>query len=175
MLAQIYRCIWIDPARAHDALDKAQSLTQEGLREIRRSVSALRSSPLDNKPLAEALRQVVAEGRAAGLTADLEVLGAPRPLTPAAELTLYRAGQEGLTNTRKHAAAAHARLALDFRAPNRVSLTVTDDGTGSIADPQCTGGFGLLGLRERAHLLGGTVRVQTAPGAGFTLAVEVPG
>jgi signal transduction histidine kinase len=164
-----------DPARARDALDKAQALTQEGLQEIRCSVAALRASPLDDKPLADALRQVVEESRASGLAAEMQVLGEPRALTPQAALTLYRTGQEGLTNVRKHAGASRAWLVLDFQAAAKVRLSVNDDGAGAMEDDGATAGFGLLGLRERAQLLGGEVRVQTAPRAGFTLEVEVPG
>ncbi len=163
-----------DPARARAALEKAQSLTQEGLQEIRRSVASLRASPLDNQPLAEVLRRVVEESRAAGLNVEFEVLGPPRALSPQAALTFYRAGQEGLTNARKHARAAHVRLALDFQDARLVRLQVSDDGAGA-AEPAGAGpGFGLLGLRERAQLLGGALRVSTAPGAGFTLELEAP-
>lgn len=165
----------VDPERARQALDKAQALTQEGLQEIRRSVAALRASPLDNKSLAEALRQVGQEHQNSGQTVDVQVLGQPRALSPQAELTLYRAGQEGLTNARKHARARHVQLSLDFQNPARVSLEVSDDGVGSASEGNPQGGFGLLGLRERALLLGGEVRVKTSPGAGFKLEVEVPG
>ncbi|HWI57349.1 MAG TPA: sensor histidine kinase, partial [Bacillota bacterium] len=162
------------PERMADALDKAQRLTQQGLQEIRRSVASLRASPVDDKPLAEALRQIVAESQAAGLTTELCVQGEARPLSPQAQLTLYRAGQEGLTNARKHAHATSTRLLLDFQAPDKVRLSVRDDGVGAASASGAAGGFGLLGLRERAQLLGGALRVQTAPGAGFTLEVEVP-
>ena len=179
-----------DPLAARQALDKAQALTQEGLQEIRSSVAALRSSPLDNKTLAEALRQLVEESRSGGLAAEMELRGQPRSLPPQAELTLYRAGQEGFTNVRKHARAKSARLVLDFQSPTETRLSLTDDGAGaqptapvsmeaSSAESQPVGaqavtGFGLLGLRERVHLLGGRVSVRTAPNAGFTLEVEVP-
>lgn len=164
-----------DPGRARDALAKAQSLTQEGLQEIRRSVSALRASPLDHQSLVEALRQLADESTAAGLAAEVEVLGAPRSLSPQAELALYRAGQEGLTNARKHAQARHARLSLDYGPVPGVRLTVSDDGVGASPAATAAGGFGLLGLRERVQLLGGTMTTRTAPGNGFTLEVEVPG
>ena len=164
-----------DPARACDALDRAQSLTQEGLREIRRSVATLRASPLDNRSLADALAQLVAEGCAAGLRISFQVVGEVRLLAPPAELTLYRAGQEGLTNVRKHAPAARVRMTLDFQQPARVRLSLSDDGPGASQDTLGQAGFGLLGLRERTQLLGGEVLVRTAPGQGFSLTVEVPG
>jgi signal transduction histidine kinase len=103
------------------------------------------------------------------------VLGQVRELAPQAELTFYRAGQEGLTNIHKHARTTSAALVLDFRAPERVCLSVIDHGAGAAEGKATAGGFGLVGLRERALLLGGAVRIRTAPGAGFTLEVEVPG
>lgn len=162
-----------DEARARDALTKAQSLTQEGLREIRRSVSALRASPLENKSVPAALADIVAESRAAGVNAHLEISGVPRSLSPAAELTLYRAAQEGLTNVRKHASCSRATLTLNFSSPAAVRLTVCDDGAGVAGNPGR--GFGLMGLQERAQLVGGQLRSQSTAGHGFTLEVEVPG
>ena len=164
-----------DPARALEALAKAQALTQEGLREIRRSVAALRASPLDDRSLPDALRQVVAESQAEGLAMEMEVLGAARNLPPRAELTLYRAGQEAATNIRKHSKASRAKLTLDFARPGLVRLAVADNGVGANGDAGTPSGFGLMGIRERAQLLGGAVRVRATPGAGFTLEVEVPG
>ncbi|MHB1417835.1 MAG: sensor histidine kinase [Chloroflexota bacterium] len=161
----------IDRPRALAAIDKAQTLTKEGLADVRRSVAALRASPTEGRTLAEALSALVEECRAAGVAAELTVTGEPRPLPPPAELTLYRAAQEGLTNVRKHARATRATLTVDFR-DGAVRLVVEDDGVGA---EKADGGFGLLGLRERVHLLGGSVQVRTAPGRGFTLEVEVAG
>ena len=163
-----------DPARARDALDKAQSLTREGLQEIRRSVSALRASPLEDKSVAAALEQLAAESRDAGLDVQWLLLGEPRPASPQAGLTLYRAGQEGLTNVRKHAPGSRVQLTLDYRNPACILLSVADTGPGMAGDVRATAGFGLLGLRERAQLLGGQLRVRTQPGAGFALEAEIP-
>ena len=168
------RTLWDqDPVRARDALAKAQTYTREGLQDIRRSVATLRASPLDNKTLVEALQQIVAENNGTGLPAELRVLGKSRALSSPVELTLYRAGQEGLTNVRKHAQARNAGLVLNFETATEVCLTVSDNGIG--AEQNITDGFGLLGLRERAQLLGGEIKVQTSPGAGFTLGIKVPG
>ena len=161
-----------DRGRAREALHKAQSLAQEGLGDVRRSVAALRASPTDNRPLPEAIAALVDECRAAGLVMELTVTGEARPLGPQAELTLYRAAQEGLTNIRKHSRASYAHLTLDYSAPARVRLRVRDDGAGG-AEPGR--GFGLFGIRERAQPLGGHVHIRTAPGQGFTLEVELPG
>ena len=176
MQIEAARALWdCDSTRARDALDKAQRLTQQGLQDIRQSVATLRASPLADRPLAEALHQIVNESCESGLATEIEVQGVVRGLSPQARLTLYRAGQEGLTNVRKHARATAARLVLDFRDSAKMCLRITDDGAGAANGAATAGGFGLLGLQERVQLLGGAMRVQTAPGAGFALEVEVPG
>ncbi len=153
------------------SLDKAQSLTREGLAEVRRSVAALRASPLDGHTLPEALAAIAGECGRAGIPAEVAVRGVPRLLPPPAKQALFRAAQEGLTNVRKHARAGRAEVVLDYDAAV-VRLTVRDDGVGAA---EARGGFGLVGVRERVQLLGGRVEVHTAPGEGFTLRVEVPG
>src|SRR5215510_8357385 len=92
-----------DQSRALDHLSKAQSLTQEGLAEVRRSVAALRSLPLDGRPLPIALHKLIEQWNSAATNARFEVLGDVRALTPQADLTIYRAAQEALTNAGKHA------------------------------------------------------------------------
>lgn len=167
----------VEPERAYAALDKAQSLTQDALADVRRSVAALRGDPALSRPLPEALEHLIEETRSAGLVANLAVCGAPRRLSPQVDLTLYRAVQEGLTNVRKHSLASRVDVQLEY-APERVKLTLQDNGVGLPPDnlgpdaPQA--GFGLFGLSERAGLLGGSVEVNTAPGAGFRLAIELP-
>ncbi|MBN1659331.1 MAG: sensor histidine kinase, partial [Anaerolineae bacterium] len=158
-------------ARLSASLGKAQSLTQEGLAEVRRSVAALRASPLEGRSLPDALASAVDECRRAGLPTELVVAGDLRPLLPESRQALFRAAQEGLTNARKHAQASRVEVALNY-GEGWVRLTVRDDGQGTA---QIDGGFGLLGVRERVHLLGGRVEIHTAPGEGFTLHMEVPG
>jgi signal transduction histidine kinase len=160
-----------DRPRALEGMRKAQLLTQEGLAEVRRSVAALRASPTETRPLPEALAALVQESRAAGTPTGFDIEGAPRTLTPQAELTLYRAAQEGLTNVRKHAQATAARLTLNYGDKGSVRLILEDDGAGSKLVDE---GFGLLGVRERAQLLGGAVRLRSAAGQGFRLEIELP-
>lgn len=159
-----------DRERALEHLSKAQSLTQEGLTDVRQSVATLRASPTESRPLPEALALLIAQWNAAGLNAKLQILGRPRLLTPQANLTLYRTGQEALTNVAKHANATRADVRLDYH-DDRVSLTIEDNGAGA---NNSEGGFGLLGVRERVQLLNGSVRIRTKAGEGFTLEVEVP-
>lgn len=159
------------PEQAEHSLQKAQALTKEGLAEIRRSVSALRANPTHTRPLHEAIELLVEEHRTSGLNVDFRVEGAIRPCSAQVEITLYRIAQEALTNIRKHAKAAHADLILNYLNGNQVNLTVQDDGLGSADKGE---GFGLVGIQERLKLLGGTIRIQTQPGAGFTLRAEIP-
>ncbi len=166
-----------DPARADAVLAKAQQQSTEALAEVRRSVAALRE-PRTAMPLADALKQLAEEATAAGVPTELQVLGTVRPTGAAADESLYRAGQEGLTNVRKHAAADRVRLVLDYRDDGTVRLEVCDDGRGAGLPegltPRSTG-FGLVGLRERAERVGGRLDVESAPGRGSTLRVAVPG
>jgi signal transduction histidine kinase len=163
-----------NPAQASEAIAKAQAFTREGLQDIRRSLASLRASPLDNKLLSDAVQELVATCNATSLTAEYELRGTPRQLASPAELSLYRATQEGLTNVCKHSQASRVRVVLSFEAPDKTFVTVQDNGAGANLE-RVSGGFGLLGLRERAQLLGGTVQVESLPNAGFTLKMEVPG
>ena len=169
-----------NPERATAALGKAQTLAQEGLADVRRSVAAIRAGPTGSRPLPEALAELAQECRDAGILTNLDVRGQPRPLAPQVELTLYRAAQEALTNVRKHARASRADVTLDYDAGQQVRLVVQDNGVGASlpGSPVAAGdsqldGYGLLGLRERAQLVGGSVAVQSKPGEGFRLEVDV--
>jgi signal transduction histidine kinase len=165
----------IDPAKADAVLAKAQRQAEEALVEIRRSVAALRE-PLA-VPLPDALRELADEMSATGVPTDLEIRGSARGLAAEAEESLFRAAQEGLTNVRKHAQATRVELRLDYSRPAAVRLEVRDDGTGLVAASEAATatGYGLVGVRERAAHLGGLMSVESAPGRGSTLRVEVPG
>ena len=163
-----------DSKRALDHLSKAQTLTQEGLAEVRRSVAALRASPTESRPLAEAVGELVDQWNATGLKTTLTVLGTLRQLTPQADLTLYRAAQEALTNVSKHASANRVDLILNYVNPESVLLAVQDNGVGGAGADELNTGFGLLGVRERVQLLGGEVRIHTGRNDGFKLEVELP-
>jgi len=159
-----------DPERAETILGKAQQQAEDALAEVRRSVAALRE-PRPTPPLAEALRDLAAETSAAGVPTRLVLTGPVRVLPADREEVLFRAAQEGLTNVRKHAHAASARLVLAY-GQDVVRIAVSDDGVG--AEEAVGKGFGLVGLRERAAGLGGHLDVRTAPGQGLSLHLEVP-
>jgi signal transduction histidine kinase len=163
-----------DRHSAEATLDKAQRLSREALADVRRSVTALRD-PDTVRPLPALLDALAAEMSATGVPTELEIAGAARALPPESADALYRVAQEGLTNVRKHASATGARLIVDYRDARAVKLEVRDDGVGGTADGVAAGGFGWLGLRERAERLGGRLDVETAPERGLTLRIEVPG
>ncbi|HTX79530.1 MAG TPA: sensor histidine kinase [Longilinea sp.] len=159
-----------DSAQAAASMSKAQTLTQEALTEVRRSVAALRADPLVTKPLPATIQDLLNELATAGIQVEFVLKGEARPLQPQVELALYRIAQEALTNVRKHAQASQVVLTLEYQ-PDIVNLTIQDNGIGSRA-PE--GGFGLVGLRERAHLLGGIVDTHSVPGESFTLEAKLP-
>ena len=160
-----------DSAKADAVLAKAQHQAETALAEVRRSVHALRD-PRQTPPLQEVLHTLAEETSAAGVATRLAVSGAQRPLPDETREALYRAAQEGLTNVRKHARATRAELVLEY-TDAAVRLEVRDDGTGTIDGG--APGFGLVGLRERAAHVGGQLHVDSTPGQGSTLSMEVPG
>jgi signal transduction histidine kinase len=160
-----------DPDRADEVLAQAEEQAREALSEVRRSVSALRAPRV---PLSERVQRLAREASQAGPPTSVEVRGASRRLAPDVEEALYRAAQEGLTNVRRHARAAHAHVLLDYR-PAEVRMVVGDDGCGQPPDGSGgSGGFGLTGLRERVTGLGGAVALDSVPGEGSTLTVTAP-
>jgi signal transduction histidine kinase len=157
---------------ALDALGKAETLLQEALADVRRSVRALRDAPATRRPLHSAIGELVAECQSdARLEVCYDLLGTPRPLGSQAELTLYRAAQEGLTNVRKHAQAERVQVVLWYDA-GKVGLRIVDDGQGIGA--AAAHGYGLVGLRERVQIVGGAVGIASEPGQGCKLDVEIP-
>lgn len=161
-----------DSGRALEAIETAQQLTKEGLAEVRQSVTSLRDSPVTGRTLPEALETLVDETRRAGIVAEFVVKGDRRHLDTNRKMILYRMVQEGLTNVQKHARASRVDLALDYSDPNEVQLSLRDNGVGAASIDN--GGFGLLGVNERVQAVGGSVKVDSAPGKGFTLAVAIP-
>ncbi len=159
-----------NPGRAKEAAAKAKELASEGLSEVRRSVSALRPSPLEDQPLPEAIRTVIEMSRDAGLMTTFELNGTARSLSPEIETVLYRATQEALTNIRKHAHASAVNVRLAYAA-REVSLRVHDNGVGR---KNSEDNVGLNALRERAAALNGAVIAENHPEGGFELEVTLP-
>lgn len=165
-----------DPDRVRQAVKHALGLAQANLEEARRSVLDLRAAPLEGRTLAEALAALAAETErraAPPLRVRFEATGGSRPLPVRLEAGLYRIAQEALTNVVRHARARNAAVQL-VTTPDQVQLTVEDDGRGFNVDGVPRQRFGLVGLNERVRLLGGTLRLESTPGAGTRLEVVVP-
>jgi signal transduction histidine kinase len=155
-----------DGARA--TVQRARRLSADGLADARAAVAALRG---DQRPLPERLGRLVDDHRAeSGASATFTVTGAPRVLPPDAEAAFVRVAQEALTNVRRHAAGAPVRAALTF-APRETVLTVHD--AAAPAPTATTAGYGLVGMRERAELLGGRLRAERAPD-GWEVELRIP-
>lgn len=161
-----------DPERAQESLRTAQNMTQEALADVRKSVAALRDIPGEGLSLEEEIERLLKGCEGAGVEPVLNVVGVPRSLSPQIMLTVYRAVQEGVNNTCKHAHAKRLSVTLDFSMSQFVRVLIQDDGIGA---KQLEGGFGLLGMRERVQLVKGELSIATSPGNGFQLEVCVPG
>ncbi len=161
-----------DPQKAREALDKALDLTHQALADVRRSVAALRSPAMADMTLPDMLAELIKAADVGHMEASLEIKGEVRLLSPQARLTLYRSAQEALNNAFKHSQATHLKVTLDFQLPERVVLLVEDNGQGT---ERLDGGFGLIGMKERVHLLNGEVQFVSARGQGFKVEVRLPG
>jgi two-component system, NarL family, sensor kinase len=160
--------------KAHGPLRRALSLTRSNLEEARRSVLDLRASPLEGRPLSEALKALVERWEAeTGIAARYGAVNGSRPLPPSVEAALYRICQEALTNVARHAGAERATVRL-VATPDRVRLAVEDDGRGFDAAGVPEDRHGIVGMRERVEVLGGTLEVRSGPGEGTRIEATVP-
>jgi signal transduction histidine kinase len=159
------------PDRAAEALGKAEAQARAGLEEVRRTVQALRPEALEAAGGLAAMRRLAQEFQdSAGITVALQTHGPARPLPAAAEVVLYRALQEALTNAARHGQARRVEVALRYTGEG-AELRIADDGRGSdIVRP----GAGLSGIAERAESLGGWSRFDGQAGKGFQVTVFVP-
>jgi two-component system NarL family sensor kinase len=162
------------PEKTREPLRRALSLTRANLDEARRSVLDLRAAPLEGRSLPEALKALVNRWEAeAGVATRLKTVNPARPLPPRVEAALYRICGEALTNVARHAGARRVTVRL-VSTPERVRLVVEDDGRGFDPDAVPQGRHGLVGMRERAEALGGSLLVESSPGAGTRVEATVP-
>ncbi|POM22697.1 Sensor histidine kinase DesK [Actinomadura rubteroloni] len=156
--------------QALEQVERAGRLARSGLEETRRALAALRG---DAPPLDEALESLAADFRGGtGRACPVEVTGTAREVAPPVALAVVRTAQEALTNTRKHAPGADARIALRY-TEREIVLDVADTGGTEPPLDLASGGYGLVGMRERAALIGGTL--ETGPDEkGFTVSLRVP-
>ncbi|MFG2028540.1 sensor histidine kinase [Streptomyces sp. NPDC048825] len=160
----------LDPDAAQRALTEARQSVRLALGDVRQSVRALRGEAA-HPTLAAALAGLAHSG-AASPRVTVEVSGDEDGYGTAELTALYRAAQEGVTNARRHARAARVTVTVRL-AEDAARLEVTDDGCGFPRDATVTG-FGLLGMRERVHLVAGSVDIDSGPDSGTRLTVTVP-
>jgi signal transduction histidine kinase len=168
-------CFQQAPRVAQQALETARDMSRHSMVEARRSVWDLRCQLLENGDLVSALAQIVEPLVPRERTkVDFKIQGSPVRLSGPVEMNLLRIGQEAVANAVKHGRAQHVSIELRY-APASVCLTVSDDGEGFAAGQASpTGHFGLLDMRERAQFMGSHLRVESEPGRGTCIAVDVP-
>ena len=160
------------PEAAWQEIEEAKGLTREALSEVRRWVRALKPLAMEERAGPEALAALARSFEGTGFDVCFTVEGSERELSGEAELVLYRALQEGLTNALKHSKARRVTASLAFGVES-VSLTVADDGEGA-PEGASEKGFGLATLGERSGALGGVLSAGNSPEGGFALRVELP-
>jgi two-component system sensor histidine kinase DegS len=161
-------------------LEQLRELTSTTLQGVRRFSQDLRPPALDDLGLLPALEGLTADLlKRIGMETELKVLGDQRRLSAETELVLFRITQEALRNVEKHSGASVVMVTVEF-SEARVGITVSDNGIGfhlpeTMGNLAHLGKLGLIGMQERAQLLGGTLAVQSDPGHGTAVVVDVPG
>ncbi|MEU5783962.1 sensor histidine kinase [Micromonospora lupini] len=171
-----------DPQTAERALGTVLETSGEALDELRRLLSLLRlnvddageeSGSYAPAPGLNQLDELIQRVRAAGVRVEVTTSGVARALPPGTDLCAYRVIQEGLTNVLKHAPTAAATVALQY-GRDRLTARVRDDGRPPAGPSGGTEGHGLVGMRERAHLYGGTLTASPHPEGGFEVVLTLP-
>jgi signal transduction histidine kinase len=164
-----------DPDGAKAAIAEVEATGRTGLAEMRRLIGVLTADDGEAErapqPGLEQLDELVRTVRAAGIPVEVLRSGDERALPPAIDVNAYRVIQEALTNTLKHAGDAHASVTLMF-TDGALEIEVADDGVGPrVVDPP---GHGLVGMRERVAVFGGTLVAGPRPGGGFVVRALFP-
>ncbi|MGW0581771.1 sensor histidine kinase [Streptomyces sp. NPDC002920] len=166
------------PDQVQRLLTDLSGTTSVALRELKTTLDLLRQADDGEAPLAPSpglgqLSELTETCASAGLDVQVALEGAPRALTPGVDLTAYRIVQEALANVTKHAGARTAQVRLKF-GRDRLTITVTDDGTAVPSGASDGRGFGLIGMRERARSLGGALQAGHRPEGGFQVTTRLP-
>lgn len=156
----------VDPDKGKQMVEKSLEITRGGLQETRRALNSLRATPFDDLGLIIALKEIAENiSNRGNLKLSLNLPLVDLNLPSAQEQVIYRITQEGLTNTLHHANAKTIELSLT-RHKNEIHLLIIDDGIGFQTDQQFGEHFGLVGMRERAELVGADLQIFSKPGEG---------
>ncbi len=162
-----------------ERLEKLHEMADSALEGVRRFSQDLRPSILDDLGLVPALEWLTTDlEKVYGIGTKFNVAGSRKRLTAEIELTVFRIAQEVLSNIRRHSRATVVEMTLDFSA-DALTLAISDNGQGfdmpeRTSDLALSGKLGIIGMRERARLVGGTLVVRTGSGAGTTVALIIP-
>jgi signal transduction histidine kinase len=168
-----------NPSNALTALVTIEDASREALDELRAIVGVLRehdgeSAPLEPAPNLDGVNELVERARTLGLDVSLDIRGErPGRLTEAVQLAAYRIVQESLTNARRHAAGAPARVSLSFESEQLLITVESGTGATSNGGSGSGAGVGVIGMQERAAAVGGALRATSSPD-GFRVAAELP-
>ncbi len=166
------RALDADPATARAALDTAKQLARDALAELRRSIWNLRSGLLQERSFADALDEIARPLRSAGIRCSVEVHGATATIPAETGEAAISIAREAASNVLRHSDAESAEIAFVI-APSGVVVSVTDNGKGMDEHVPDTS-FGLVGMEERAHSVGGSLRVSSYRGHGTRLEAYLP-
>lgn len=164
-----------DPEQARTALTTIKAASKEALGEVRQVLDTLRApgdAPRTPAPGLDRIPELVEQAAAAGLSVEIAVEGRARTLAPGMDLAAFRILQEALTNVVRHSGSRTARVRLGWQA-HALELRVEDEGPAA-GDPAGGSGNGLVGMRERASALGGTIEAGPRPGGGFRVVARLP-
>ncbi|HEX6762651.1 MAG TPA: histidine kinase [Gaiellaceae bacterium] len=172
----VRRLLREDQHRERDALLSVEQIGRQAMTEMRRMLGVMRTGEdvqpsLTPQPGLRHLEELIAQVVEAGLPVTLRVEGERPELPPGVDVSAYRIVQEGLTNALKHAPGSHAEVVIRFRE-DRIDLEIADDGD-ELAAPDGLG-HGLVGMRERVALYGGTLEAGPREGGGYVLRAELP-
>ena len=166
-----------DREQSRSALYAVEDAGRQALQELRRALGILRGGmepvALTPQPGLGELDALLERTRTSGLPVELTQTGEPQPLAPGVDLTVFRIVQEALTNTLKHAGPATAQVTLDWQ-PRALTVEISDDGRGPDGRPASPDSHGLVGMRERVAVYGGTVETGARDATGFTVRARIP-
>ncbi len=177
--AQMLKRYLLSDPRATALLGELRAMVSQANSDLRRIIRAMRPVYLEELGLAPALEMLARElGQQGESPIDFSLGGTPQRLSPEQELVLYRVAQEALNNARQHSAASHIKLEVLFDS-EAVTITVQDNGRGFVVPRRVTDlsaerHFGIMGMYERAALVGALLQIRSAPAQGTTVTIRLP-